>query len=153
MGTRYLSRYYKSWVFTHAGKKISFPDRLHGGKAKALAFAIKYRDDYFAHYGLPPVNENKRYLKKKTPFLRPIVGVGRSCVLVKNRGYYLYWRASWYDGKKLIAKNFSAAYYGEELAFELACEARYEASGILIVKNFDQMPCKPSVPFKDYYKI
>lgn len=153
MGTRYISRYYKTWVFTHGDKIISFSDRNHGSKAKALAFAIDWRDKYFAHHGLPPINDNKRYLKKKSKALNPIIGVTRSSVLVKNRGYYSYWRAGWYDGDKLIAKNFSIGYYGEEIAFQLACEARYDVHGTLIVKNFEQMPCEPLVPFEDYYRI
>jgi hypothetical protein len=108
---------------------------------------------YFDKLGLPPVNDGPRYSKTKSKPLNPIIGISRSCSFNKGHGYMVYWRANWYMNGEQCAKNFSIGCYDEKTAFLLACDARYEACGLLIVKNFDQMPCKPHVPFEDYYAV
>lgn len=112
---------------TRSGRRFSkfFSDSRCGGQSHALREAQRYRDDLV---GRLPADERPAAEGKLTR--RNVSGVvGVSRIVVRTEvARYTFWQATWSPrpGERRRVK-FSIRRYGEERAFELACEARRQA--------------------------
>lgn len=128
------SKHYHAWVVQVQRRKKptvrSFSDRRHGGKRKALAAALRYRNTL-----LVQANEARhqlwRYYRWRADNTSGIIGVGRYLWRSRfNNSVYETpaWQAYWNDrhGKR-HSRWFSVSRYGEARAKALALRARKEA--------------------------
>ena len=58
------------------------------------------------------------------------------------------WQAFYHEDGIPRIRKFSIARYGELRAFQMACAARYNNSGVLIVLDLDALPFKPAVKYE-----
>ena len=131
-----------------------FNKNKYGGMNKAKEAAITFRDQFIKQ------NKLEHYLHRKYTGLdipkntstrittrTPIIGV---CLFLhkKKSGDYYTWTGYWQENKKIKRKHFAIIKYGYTEAFQLACQARYENKGILIVKDQKLLPEKPKVKYK-----
>ena len=97
------------------GSPRYFPDKLHGGKNKALKLAKARRDEILA--GLPQEVKDRA---NREPRKIPKSGTKGVTHVLAPKGGYAYWQASWKeDGVRKLAK-FSISRYGEDNALAFA---------------------------------
>jgi hypothetical protein len=105
------------------------------------------RDEILKSYNLLENLEYKNtpdmYQKSKT---QACIGVRLTWNKQKN-GIFYNWTAVYRVKGRDLKKHFSVRKYGNEEAFQKACEVRYQQVGPIRVKNKDLLPCKPKVPF------
>jgi len=114
----------------------------YAGIDRALKAAIIWRDWIIESQGLLLMDDyididRSPNLVSKT-ITQPIIGVSL------NR---LSWRARFHRDKRQIIAHFFIATHGNVGAFQMACKARYENSGTLVVLNKQLMPARPKSPF------
>lgn len=126
----------------------------------ALAAAQKWRDDYFKKKGLDfyTYQQKQKYPTRGAKKLSPNNTSGVIGVIHETQhklcGIYYFYVGAWQEHKNGKAtqkrKSFSCQLYGDDLAFELACIARWEnlkPEQPLIVTNASVIPCEVPVPF------
>jgi len=99
-----------------------FADRRHGGAARALDAARRWRDALVATLELA---EESRVCRRSARNSSGVVGVCRVTVSAANGEKYLFWQASWSSaqgGRRCV--KYSVRRHGDQRAFELAVEAR-----------------------------
>lgn len=108
-----------------------FSDAVHGGKAKALQAARRFRDDVLAQMHDPYAVVWRRNLKR-TNNTSGVVGVGRyvnrkvqnDCIVERAS-----WQAFWSDEQgRRVSRKFSVAVHGEQRARMLAIECRRQGT-------------------------
>jgi hypothetical protein len=104
-----------------------FSDTVHGGKRQALKAATAYRDRLNSK--LRPLTRQELCAIRKKNNRSGVSGVSRVDVMEKGRSGQLfprvYWDVQWPTGNgKARHKKFSVKKYGEERAFQLACQTR-----------------------------
>jgi hypothetical protein len=115
----------------------NFPDIKHGGKAKALKQARRYRDELMRRY--PPTTRRQWAGTLRRNNRSGVCGVYRYRIgyRLKSGGkkrYLWYWAAHWpTEPREYATKKFSIKKLGEKVAFERACEAR--ARGLRAVEG------------------
>jgi len=121
--SRFDHKRYHAWVvrIQRPGRLVVryVADRKHGGRIKALAAAIAFRDSTLEK--LPPlVFVMRRYIHNKTGIIGVIVQVNRI-----RQGVYRSYVASWPDPSgRRRTRTFGFTKYGKDRAFELAVKAR-----------------------------
>lgn len=105
-----------------------FSDSRYGGKRAALSAAKKYRDKVEARHEKYTVEELAEYPSKRNS--SGTVGI-RLHRQIDRRGdyeyHYWYWVAQWTDAEgRRRTRSFSIHQYGDDEAYEMACEARFE---------------------------
>jgi len=120
----------------------NFPFKQWGGIKKAQAAAIAHRNTLRLELGLSVAIEGVKTSRAPYAPFSPIVGISRYSSLNTNQRYSTIWCA-FIQGKR---QAFSAHKYGDEAAFQLACEVRFDGCGILQVKG--SLPYKPTVPYE-----
>ena len=111
-----------------------FSDREWGGHDKALRLARRFRDRLLAHASRVSSSPQIRVQSSVTRRNRSgVVGVTRISQRSAKGDSYHFWQASWtdQDGTRKVVR-FSVLKYGEDTAFQQACEVRLEAIGIII---------------------
>lgn len=104
-----------------------FSDRLHGGADLALLAARCFRDELVAQ--LPAPERAGAAGKMTRRNVSGVVGVSRIVVRTRTASYE-FWQATWSPERGVRKRvKFSIRRYGEERAFELACEVRRDADG------------------------
>lgn len=119
------SQHYWTVKFQSVGIQKLFSDKPHGGKRKALAEAIKYRDKLKKEYPLSYTGDALKrgsYKNSKGIYLR-----------TRGDTTEVSWVAFWYvtvKGKqKERQKSFSIHKYGTRKARQMALECRKEGVG------------------------
>jgi len=108
-----------------------FSDSEWGGKRRALAIARKYRDQLLAQAERQDAVAG-RAVRVQTVVTRRnqsgVVGVSRISQRSAKGDEYHFWQASWTspDGTRETVR-FSVRKFGDEEAFQRACEARRKA--------------------------
>lgn len=106
------------------GEKISrfFSDGTCGGVAEALIAARQWRDEQVT---LWQQSERPRVCEPSARNASGVVGVSRVIVRASNGMTYAFWQASWCPapGQRQSVK-FSIRKHGDEIAYQLAIEAR-----------------------------
>ena len=122
-----------------------------------LAAAVKWRDKKLGRakdrvlserlsgkFGRPMVETGSRNTSG-------VIGVSISTTVKPSGEYYAY-IAQWsetVDGQRTSrGKQFGMSSHGECEAFRLACEVRYEHCGVIIIKDENEIPCLPTVPYE-----
>jgi hypothetical protein len=102
-----------------------FPDLSCGGKRKALSKAKTYRDKKMKVMPKMPLRiYHERISPRNTT---GVIGVQLITRYGPDGTPNYYYAAGWYEQKyKKISKCFAVLKYGEDEAFNLACEARAE---------------------------
>lgn len=105
----------------------NFPDRKHGGQLAALQEARRYRDHIVCQN--PPLIRSEFCCIKRSNNTSGISGVCTYAKRYKRRDGSIkeswYWEASWPDDYGAsIKKVFAVNSYGEEMAKQLAINAR-----------------------------
>ncbi len=109
-----------------------FSDTEWGGKQGALETARKFRDQLLAQAGRQDAISSGRSVRIQTVVTRRnqsgVVGVSKISQRSAKGDEYHFWQASWTspDGTRETIR-FSVKKHGDEVAFELACEARHRA--------------------------
>ena len=118
-----------AWVVNLSRRRRTFikhfTDGVYGGKRKALAAAIAYRDHIITHY--PPLTLKEFCSVIKRNNRSGIPGVGRYAGSEPRQDGELrwYWIARWSpEPGKTKQIKFSVDKYGEEGAFQRAIRAR-----------------------------
>lgn len=109
------------------GKRLSkfFSDRRCGGPDAALQAAITFRDQLLKRLPQPQRAGAAGKLTRRN--VSGVVGVSR-IVVRSGSASYEFWQATWSPSPGVRKRvKFSIRRYGDERAFELACEARREA--------------------------
>ncbi len=100
-----------------------FGDRMHGGRAAALALALRRRDELVA--SLPPPVKLKRTLSTNTT---GVVGVHLEEQRLPSGHVVRYYGATWTElSGKRVRLRFLVSRHGEREAKRLAIKARREA--------------------------
>jgi hypothetical protein len=106
------------------GEKVSrfFSDRSCGGVNESLIAAQRWRDEQVK---LWQQSERPRVCEPSVRNVSGVVGVSRVIVRASNGTTYAFWQASWCPapGQRQSVK-FSIRKHGDELAYQLAIEAR-----------------------------
>jgi hypothetical protein len=131
MSTGSICRASSSWVggvrYQRGRKIVSryFPDSAHGGRDEAHAAALRFASEREQDGGELLALLRRLSPRKTSRFGFP--GVARLVRHPPDRG--TYWVAYWNDatGHK-VQKKFSVSIYGEDMARELAIEARQNAT-------------------------
>ena len=105
-----------------------FSDSSYNNPHQALAHAQAYRDQLIAELEEQAKNQ-ARICTRSTRNSSGVVGVSKISVTAANGATYHFWQATWSPepGKRCCVK-FSIRRYGENEAFELAVQARMEAT-------------------------
>jgi hypothetical protein len=111
-----------------------FGDRTWGGKRAALQRARQFRDRVLARLEQREENDaGDRRVRSHSATVRNrsgMVGVARVRNRSANGVYYESWQATWSPAPgRRKSVRFSILRYGDEEAFQLACEARRAAVG------------------------
>lgn len=105
-----------------------FPDRASGGAQQSLAAAIAWRDERLASLAkqIPA-----RVCASSARNSSGVIGVSRVVIRSSDGAEYLFWQASWTptEGRRQTIR-FSVKRHGDEKAFQLAVEARRQATGL-----------------------
>ncbi len=100
-----------------------FSDGMHGGRAAALAQALRYRDDLVASLP-PPMRFKRTFSRNKTG----VVGVQLEEQHLPSGRVVRYYGATWTElSGKRVRVRFLISRYGEREARRLAIKARREA--------------------------
>ena len=105
-----------------------FSDSSYGGSEGSLATAKLWRDNLLVK--LDDIVQNQaRICTRSTRNSSGVVGVSKISVKSSNGVVYQFWQAPWSPepGKRCCVK-FSVRRYGDNEAFELAVEARLNAT-------------------------
>ena len=102
-----------------------FSDARYGGDEAAFSAAKEFRDQLIAELPQPERAGAEGKMTRRN--ISGVVGVSR--IIVRTRmTRYVFWQATWSPEPGVRKRvKFSVRRYGEERAFELACEARREA--------------------------
>lgn len=150
-------RYSPSVDWRQDVKSKCFSDKLHGGKRKALTAARAYRDKKLKEHNQSSfVNKDlvnmrtkvRHYHGTKRKNKSGVIGVTLDKQLKKGLYTCEAWRATTVINKKRTQRSFSTKRYGYNEAFKLACKARHDCVGTLIVTNRKMLPCDPCVPYE-----
>ncbi len=106
----------------------SYGNPTCGDPRIALVNARAFRDQLVSELGLQAKNQ-ARICTRSTRNSSGVVGVSKISVTAANGATYHFWQATWspQPGKRCCVK-FSIKRYGESEAFELAVQARIEAT-------------------------
>jgi len=149
---KYISRTDAAWRLRIRHRKREefnkhFNFDKYGGIKHALYAAIEMRDQLLKKYGMFEfVNRQKSPDLQTLRKSKPCIGIFRARNIQNGKTFY-NWTVTIHKDGKQSKRHFSINMYGEELAFLLACEARFKHSGPLIIVNKKALPCKPSVPY------
>lgn len=114
----------------------SFSDNQYGGREASLAAAQIWRDRRVEERGNKRTHVRHKSLNNSSGY----VGISQ-----ENGGSG--WRAIYNIDKRQRQRSFAVRRYGDCRAFQMACKARYDATGelrqILEVPN---VPCEPGLP-------
>lgn len=106
------------------GKKYAkfFSDSLHGGTEQSLRTAREWRDALIEEISS---HQQARICTTSPRNSSGVVGVSKVKVVATNGNTYEFWQATWSPtpGQRKSVK-FSITRHGNELAFQLAIEAR-----------------------------
>ncbi len=105
-----------------------FSDRASGGSQQSLAAAVAWRDERLASL----TNASQaRVCASSARNSSGVIGVSRVIIRTSNGVEYLFWQASWtpVQGRRQSIR-FSVKRHGDEKAFQLAVEARLQATGL-----------------------
>ena len=100
-----------------------FSDKKNGGRAKALDMALEFRDQLESE--VRAVSPGRRIVQRDKRNKSGVIGVCRTRKRNRNGTYSECYSVSWspeLNVKK--CRTFSIQKYGEDTAFELACELR-----------------------------
>lgn len=102
-----------------------FSDLNWGGRDEALGRARQFRDRIIASAKRLRTSTVRVQSVRTTRNTSGVVGVSRVSSTGANGARYHFWQASWSPapGKRRTVR-FSVLEHGDEIAFELACEAR-----------------------------
>ena len=105
-----------------------FSDSSYGGSDGSLATAKLWRDKLLVKLD-DSVQNQARICTRSTRNSSGVVGVSKISVKSSNGVVYQFWQATWSPepGKRCCVK-FSVRRYGDNEAFELAVEARLNAT-------------------------
>jgi len=105
-----------------------FSDSSYGSHEASLTIARKWRDQLVTELQLQAKNK-ARICTRSTRNSSGVVGVSKISVTASNGAVYHFWQATWSPrpGKRCCVK-FSIKRYGESEAFELAVQARTDAT-------------------------
>lgn len=105
-----------------------FSDSACGDRHKALKNACKFRDQLVNELEDQARNQ-ARICTRSARNSSGVVGVSKICINAANGASYHFWQATWspQPGKRCCVK-FSIQRYGETEAFQLAVQARTEAT-------------------------
>jgi hypothetical protein len=108
----------------------NFPDRKYGGRDKALASAMAFRDDFLLTH--PPISRKEVCSVKRSNNKSGTTGVCTYAKRYQRRDGTIkenwYWEASWPNARgEHIKEVFSVNTYGDEIARQMAIRARQEA--------------------------
>jgi hypothetical protein len=109
------------------GHVKNFPDRKYGGQLRALHEARRYRDEFVCQN--PPITRSEFCCIKRSNNTSGTSGVCTYAKRYERRDGSIkenwYWEASWPNAHgESIKKVFSVNNYGEEMAKQLAINAR-----------------------------
>jgi hypothetical protein len=109
---------------THRGKTTQkfFPDKSHGGKAKALRSAKDFRDRAFSK--LPKSRREAAANRRNKIKQSGVTGVTHVVSKSAAGKVYEYWQAAWTERGKRKTAKFSITRYGDSKALELAKRAK-----------------------------
>jgi len=100
-----------------------FSDGIYGGKRKALAAAMRYREEVLANNPPFALRQFCEIVKRNNRC--GISGISRIANTRKNGVLCWYWNARWSpEPYKSQSKKFSIARHGEEKAFKMAVRYR-----------------------------
>jgi hypothetical protein len=103
----------------------SFPDFSCGGKREALRKAKAWRDEKMKLFPNTPIRIVHEKISPRNT--TGVIGVQLCERYGPDGSPQFFYTASWYEEKyKRINKSFSVGKYGEDEAFNLACDARAE---------------------------
>ena len=110
-----------------------FGDQTWGGKRAALSRARQFRDRILARLEGGDSENRVRSHSATADNQSGMVGVTRVRSAGANGSYYESWQATWSPspGRRKCVR-FSVRRYGDEEAFQLACDARRRAVGALL---------------------
>ncbi len=105
-----------------------FSDSSYADPGIALANALAFRDQLVSELETQAKNQ-ARICTRSTRNSSGVVGVSKISITAANGATYHFWQATWspQPGKRCCVK-FSIKRYGESEAFELAVQARTEAT-------------------------
>lgn len=105
-----------------------FSDSAYGDPCLALLNAQEFRDQLVNELILQAKSQ-ARICTRSTRNSSGVVGVSKISIRAANGATYQFWQATWspQPGKRCCVK-FSIQRYGETVAFELAVQARTEAT-------------------------
>jgi len=105
-----------------------FSDSSYADPRIALANALAFRDQLVSELETQAKNQ-ARICTRSTRNSSGVVGVSKISITAANGATYHFWQATWspQPGKRCCVK-FSIKRYGESEAFELAVQARTEAT-------------------------
>ncbi len=105
-----------------------FSDSSFGGGQQAFENAVRYRDQLVLDLESESSGQ-VRICSRSSRNSSGVVGVSRISVTASTGSIYHFWQASWSPepGKRCCVK-FSIKRYGDNEAFELAVQARIEAT-------------------------
>ena len=113
-----------------------------------LVEAIAWRDDFLKKHNKLDLLENEyKHPNTRSPRnTSGVIGVERT-KSVKMYGVYEAYTAKFMRDGKQVNRSFSINRYGECGAFLLACNKRFEHSGLLIITDLEAIPCLPDVDY------
>lgn len=105
-----------------------FSDSSYGSPQSSLSTARTWRDQLISELEIHAKNQ-ARICTRSTRNSSGVVGVSKIIVTAANGATYHFWQATWspQPGKRCCVK-FSIKRYGESEAFELAVQARTDAT-------------------------
>lgn len=105
-----------------------FADRGFGGPEQSLAQAKAWRDELLAQFS---AQEQTRVCRVSARNSSGVVGVSRISVQVPSGASYHFWQAAWSSapGQRRCVR-FSIKRHGDKAAFQMAVNARREATGL-----------------------
>jgi len=116
-------------VYRH-GKTYSklFSDRKSGGREEAFKAAIAFRDELENEVlAMPEAEPQRRLIQHNKNNITGVLGISRTFKRDRHGRRHEVYAVSWNPAPgKARGTSFSIAKYGEEEAFKMACELRFE---------------------------